>query len=132
MALPGYEDTFKRMWMSGCSQEDIHKATGVPKGSVHQRAMVMGLPRRSKALPNRSRVVFGLPRLDVSSGEAFVRQPDPTPAEIEERCAAVRATWTPEVEEQRRVYKSSRAPEAAYYRFNHRLYQYSACAGIDG
>lgn len=31
------------------------------------------------------------------------REPDPTPEEIAERAAAIRATWTPEIEAERRL-----------------------------
>lgn len=36
---------------------------------------------------------------------------DPTPQEIAERCAAIRKTWSPEVEEKRRVSKTPPAYE---------------------
>lgn len=32
------------------------------------------------------------------------REPDPTPDEIAERAAAIRATWTPEIEAERRLH----------------------------
>lgn len=56
---------------------------------------------------NRVRARLGLAaRTPQSRAKPVEVYRDPTPDEIAERCAAVRKTWSPEIEEKRRVAKA--------------------------
>lgn len=57
---------------------------------------------------NRVRVSLGLPaRTPRTRAKPTEPYRDPTPAEIAQRAAEIRAKWTPEMEERRRVQKNS-------------------------
>lgn len=75
-----------RLWASGLRQAEVCEEMGIPQGSFHLIRQRYALPKREC---DRS--------IDFSASEP------PTPEEIAERAAAVRAGWTDEEREKRIV-----------------------------
>ncbi len=88
------EAQLKQLWLSGMSVARISAELRISTDSLNRVRVRLGLPART-------------PTTRAKPGEPYR---DPTPEEIAERAAAVRATWTPEVEEKRRVAKSVYRP----------------------
>lgn len=84
------EDKFKQLWLSDMSVARISAELRISTDSLNRVRVRLGLPART-------------PKTRAKPGEPYR---DPTPSEIEERAAAVRATWSAETEEKRRVTKS--------------------------
>jgi hypothetical protein len=76
-----------RLWASGMPEREICQRLGVRPGSFYVLKDRMKLPARPKA----------------EGGDDFAAAEPPTPEEIAERAAAIRAKWPPEEEERRRV-----------------------------
>jgi hypothetical protein len=76
-----------RLWASGMPEREICQRLGVRPGSFYVIKDRMKLPPRPKA----------------AGAEEFTEVEPPTPEEIAERAAAIRAKWPPEEEERRRV-----------------------------
>lgn len=88
-----------RLWASGMPEREICQTLGIRVGSFYVLKDRLKLPPRLAAKPTRTS----------DDDEA------PTPAEIAERAAAVRATWPQEEEERRRVgWKPGRVTMRAY------------------
>lgn len=79
-------DEFRRDWQSDTISREICKKYGISRGHLHAVANSLGLGRRP-----------------VSSWETHPQVPDPTPEEIAERAAEVRAGWSEYDRERRRV-----------------------------
>jgi len=78
------------LWIAGTSVARISAELGIATDSLNRVRARLGLAART-------------PQSRAKPGEVYR---DPTPAEIAERAAAVRRTWTPEVMEKRRVSKT--------------------------
>lgn len=92
-----------RLWAEGVRQCDICTALGIPTGSFHAIRQRYALPVRACDK-----------QLD------FTETEPPTPEEIAERAAVVRAGWSDE-ERERRIVGRSRSPvRLRSYSFNHR------------
>lgn len=75
------------LWNTNLRNDQLAEALGVTRDSLSSLRMRYGLPIRKHA----------------SLRGNYSHQPDPTEDEIRERAAAVRARWTPEEEESRRL-----------------------------
>lgn len=84
------EVKFKRLWLSDMSVARISAELRISTDSLNRVRVRLNLPPRT-------------PRTRAKPSEPYR---DPTPEEIAERAAAVRATWTPDIEEKRRVTKT--------------------------
>lgn len=78
------------MWVAGVSVARISVELGIATDSLNRVRAKLGL----------------LPRTPQTRAKPCEPYRDPTPQEIEERAATIRATWTPEIEERRRVAKT--------------------------
>ena len=74
-----------RLWHANVPFDKICQELAISRSQLFRAAKVRGLAKRER--PPRS-------------GRAII---DPTPLEIEQRSAAIRANWTPEEEHSRRV-----------------------------
>lgn len=74
------------MWAAGASRYEICTMLNIRPGAFQHIRRRYALPKRSKGRP--------------ACGSLC---PDPTPEELAERCAAVRAKWSEEETERRRV-----------------------------
>lgn len=74
------------LWASGMRQYEICQELGIRPGTFWQVRNRYALPKRAPARPERGR-----------------ETPPPTPEEIAERAAAVRANWSEEEMERRAV-----------------------------
>lgn len=86
-----FQTTLRAAWASGSAMVEITSALGITKDQLIRLRNVLRLPlrldRAARARPEPMR--------------------DPTPAEIAERAAAIRAGWDARTEEARRVCKAS-------------------------
>lgn len=78
------------MWNAGISVARISAELGVATDSLNRVRARLGLPPRTPHTRAKPREPYR----------------DPTPEEIAVRSAAIRRTWTPEIEEKRRVSKT--------------------------
>ena len=99
------------LWNSGASQHDISLALGIRPGTFWQVRRRYALPNRKPAKPARAS-----------------HEPDPTPEELAERCAAVRSNWSAEETERRRVGRASGPVRLRSYSFDRRGFAFS---GVD-
>ena len=86
-----FQTTLRAAWASGSAMVEITTALGITKDQLIRLRGVLQLPLR----------------LDRSARARPAPSADPTPAEIAERAAAVRATWDARTEEARRVYRAA-------------------------
>lgn len=84
------EARFRTLWNAGVSVARISVELGIATDSLNRVRARLGLAART-------------PQSRAKPAEPYR---DPTPSEIAERAAAVRKTWTPEIEERRRVSKT--------------------------
>lgn len=76
-----HDEKFRRLWRDeSVTIQDIAEVYGIGKTTAVSTAKRLGLGGKARA----SQLVFGR------------RPEDPTPEQIEQRCAAIRATWTEE------------------------------------
>jgi len=100
--------TLFRLWAAGVTEREICLELGIRHGSFWIVKDRYKLPTRAKAV--------------ASPGPAEVEPP--SPEEIAERAAAIRATWSPE-EEERRIVGKPTAFRLRNYRFDRRAIAYS-------
>ena len=88
-------DAVRTMWTAGATRAEVLDFAGVSAGRLFDRgaaARGKGRPAHwsltDNPLPSRQGLGGGR-----RSGEDFIPQ-DPTPAEIAQACASIRATWT--------------------------------------
>jgi hypothetical protein len=98
-----------RLWTSGVPHAEICERLGIPQGSLWRVRDHYKLPPRMKVIPRCDR-----------------DEDDPTPEEIAERTAAIRAKWTPEETERRIVGPRPSAYRIPNYRFSRRTMSYAA------
>lgn len=91
------------MWAAGASRYEICSALGIRPGAFQHVRRRYALPKRNKGRPARHR-----------------SESDPTPEELIERCAAVRATWSDEERERRAVGRLRGSVEIRSYSFDRR------------
>ena len=99
------------LWAAGASQYEISLALGIRPGTFWQIRNRYALPRRAPAKPAKAS-----------------HEPDPTPEELAQRCAEVRARWSDEETKRRRVGRGVEAVRLRSYSFNHRDFAFS---GVD-
>ena len=99
------------LWNSGASQYDISIVLGIRPGTFWQVRKRYALPKRKPAKPVRAS-----------------HEPDPTPEELVELCAAVRARWSEEETERRRVGRGVEQVRLRSYSFDRRGFAFS---GVD-
>lgn len=80
--------TLFKLWRSPLRNDELADALGCPRGSLHYLASRYKLPRRDVALYAK---------------RGGVEADSPTPEQIAERAAAIRATWSDEEREKRMV-----------------------------
>lgn len=97
--------TLFRLWNSSLRNDELADALGAPRGSLHYLAARYKLPKRNPALRAKR------------TGE---KQTSPTPEEIAERAAAIRATWSEEEHERRRVGRRAQQWQPPAYAFARR------------
>jgi hypothetical protein len=90
-----------RLHAEGRSREEICTALGIRLGSWWRVSSRYRLPKRER----------------VRRVEEQPVAVDPTPQEIEERCLAIRSSWSPAEEERRIVGSRAKRVEAPYYCF---------------
>lgn len=100
-----------RLWGTGVRQFEICQELGIRPGTFWQVRQRYALPPRENAKPARSR-----------------HEPPPTPEEIAERAAAVRAGWSAEETERRRVGSAVAPVRLRHYVFDRRAMAFS---GVD-
>jgi hypothetical protein len=99
-----------RLWASGMPEREICQTLGIRHGSFYVLKDRLKLPPRLAAKPTRTS----------DDDEA------PTAEEIAERAESVRATWSPEEEERRRVgWRRSQVPLRSFH-FDHRNHAMTA------
>ena len=86
-----FQSTLRAAWASGSAMVEITTALGITKDQLIRLRGVLQLPLR----------------LDRAARARPAPSTDPTPAEIAERAAAVRAAWDARTEEARRGYKAT-------------------------
>lgn len=96
------------LWASGASQYEISQTLGIRPGTFWQVRNRYALPKRKPARP-------------VSAS----KEPDPTPEEIAERAAAVRASWSEEEAERRAVGRLRGSVGIRSYSFDRRAMAFS-------
>lgn len=94
-----------RLWRSPLRNDELADALGCPRGSLHYLAARYKLPKRT---PEKWAKRTGAKR-DL-----------PTPQEIADRAAAIRATWSEEEKERRMVGKRTRSWQMPAYAFARR------------
>ena len=97
-----------KMWADGASRYEICTMLGIRPGAFQHLRRKYALPKRNKGRPSLGSL-----------------EPDPTPEELAERCAAVRAKWSEEETERRRVGRGVEAVRLRSYSFNHRDFAFS-------
>jgi hypothetical protein len=102
--------TLFRLWAEGVSEREICLELGIRHGSFY-------IVKDRHKLPPRARAAMPVGRGDDEL---------PTPEEIAERAAAVRAAWSPEEEERRRVGGRPRRVAMRSYLFDHRNHSMTA------
>jgi len=74
--------TVERLWAAGVPLDGVCKGASITRDLLIERRrpgeQLAHLPKRPRGVNSRANL-----------------QPDPTPQEIAERCATIRATWTP-------------------------------------
>ena len=83
------EKRFREMWLAGTPVASISAELGLAADSCNRVRIRLGL----------------LPRTPLTRARPSQPYRDPTPQEIAERSLAIRMSWSPEVEERRRVSK---------------------------
>lgn len=96
------------MWAAGASRYEICTMLGIRPGAFQHLRRRYALPKRNKGRPIAGSL-----------------EPDPTPEELAERCAAVRETWSEEETERRRVGRASGEVRLRSYSFHHRDFAFS-------
>lgn len=97
------EQRFRELWHAGVSLRAIADELGISQDHVAVTRRRLGLPPRYGSFAAATR----------AKAEPII---DPTPAEIAERAAAVRARWDERTREARRVTKTAGAYEFPVYR----------------
>lgn len=97
-----------RLWASGMRQFEICQELGIRPGTFWQVRQRYALPHREKAQPARSR-----------------HEPPPSPEEIAERAASVRARWSEEETEKRRVGSGVSKVRLRHYAYDGRTMAFS-------
>lgn len=92
-----------KLWQTNVPYEDICNELKISKSQLFRMARQRGLKHRPR--PPRS----GRPIID------------PTPLEIRQRSAAIRANWSPEEENSRRVGWKNRSVTAMKYAYDNRI-----------
>jgi hypothetical protein len=102
--------TLFRLWASGMPEREICLEMNIRQGSFYAIKDRLKLPPRPAAKPE----------------DEFAAAPLPTPEEIAERAAILRAKWTPEEEERRRVGRGIDRVALRHYRLDHRNFAVTA------
>ena len=97
--------TLFKLWRSPLRNDELADALGAPRGSLHYLASRYKLPKRDPALWAK---------------RGGVEADSPTPEQIEERAAAIRATWSEEEREKRRVGRRMQRWQMPAYALCHR------------
>ena len=97
-----------KMWADGASRYEICQMLGIRPGAFQHIRRRYALPKRNKGRPTRG-----------------PNEPDPTPEELVERCAEVRAKWSAEETERRAVGRGVEAVRLRSYSFDRRNLAFS-------
>jgi len=96
------------MWAAGASQYEISQSLGIRPGTFWQVRRRYALPKRQPARPI-----------------AASKEPDPTPEEIAERAALVRAGWSEEETDRRAIGRLRGSVSLRSYSFDRRNMAFS-------
>lgn len=96
------------MWAAGASRYEICTMLGIRPGAFQHLRRRYALPKRNKGRPTRAPL-----------------EADPTPEELAERCAEVRAKWSAEETERRAVGLLRGSVDIRSYSFDRRNVAFS-------
>lgn len=97
-----------RLWANGASRHEICTTLGIRPGAFQHLRQQYALPKRTRGRPARGPL-----------------EPDPSPEELAQRCAEVRAKWSEEETEKRRVGSGVAPVRLRHYAYDGRTMAFS-------